>query len=431
MKKIYSTAAIILSVIMLLTLSGLTAFADGVGNNEHQSGDYTYWLNDDGNAEIAKYTGSETKLVIPDELDGHPVTTIGYEALKGSSLVEVTIPNSIKYIYNEAFAYSQLEKININAEGAKIACGAFYETKFYNDKSNWEDGMLYIGKYFMAIDHEKLGKLEGEGDERGYTYDIKVKNGTEYIATGLFGDFHLQVNSIKLTLPETVKKLCSGTLYNPDDCCPSIEVTILNKNMEIEDGALSCDLRVYDPETGEPTGDTALTIICYKGSTADAYAKKIKYDMYGNELPATKVRYLDDKAPEITDGKNAEYTQGKGTGLKFRSTAAYADFIRVEVDGKEIDKANYTVSEGSTVVELKPEYLAKLSAGKHTLAIVSKSGTAKTDFTVVETGSKKSGGSPKTGNKSELPLILTLIVISGTVIVTVPFTGKRKFKHSR
>ena len=430
MKKIYSTAAIILSVIMLLTLSGLTAFAEEVGTYEHQSGDYIYGLYDDDSAYIRKYTGSETKLVIPDELDGHPVTTINTGLLGDfSPVTEVTIPKGIKRIERQAFsgAESKLEKININAEGIYIDCDAFYETKFYNDKSNWEDGMLYIGKYFLAIDHEKLGKLEGEGDEIGYTYDIKVKSGTEYIASDFFGYFNLQVNSIKLTLPETVKKLCDGTLYNPDGCCPSIEVTILNKNMEIEDGALSCDLNVYDPETGKPTGDTALTIICYKGSTADAYAKKINYY---TKLP-TKVRYLDDKAPEITDGKNAEYTQGKGTGLKFRSTAAYADFIRVEVDGKEIDKANYTVSEGSTVVELKPEYLAKLSAGKHTLAIVSKSGTAKTDFTVVETGSKKSGGSPKTGNKSELPLILTLIVISGTVIVTVPFTGKRKFKHSR
>lgn len=62
MKKIYSTAAVILSVIMLLTLSGLTAFAEEGGNNGYQSGDYTYWLDDDGNAEIAKYTGSETNV---------------------------------------------------------------------------------------------------------------------------------------------------------------------------------------------------------------------------------------------------------------------------------------------------------------------------------------------------------------------------------
>lgn len=49
---------------------------------------------------------------------------------------------------------------------------------------------------------------------------------------------------------------------------------------------------------------------------------------------------------------------------------------------KNLDAANYTVKEGSTIVTLKAEYLETLSVGKHTLAIVSDTGTAAAEFTI-------------------------------------------------
>ena len=67
----------------------------------------------------------------------------------------------------------------------------------------------------------------------------------------------------------------------------------------------------------------------------------------------------------------------------FTSNAAFADFLKVQVDGKDVDASNYTVKEGSTIVTLNASYLETLSAGKHTLAIVSDTGTAETEFTVL------------------------------------------------
>ena len=64
------------------------------------------------------------------------------------------------------------------------------------------------------------------------------------------------------------------------------------------------------------------------------------------------------------------------------SNAAYEYFQKVQVDGKDLDVSNYTVKEGSTIVTLKAEYLETPSVGKHTLAIVSETGTATTEFTV-------------------------------------------------
>ena len=45
--------------------------------------------------------------------------------------------------------------------------------------------------------------------------------------------------------------------------------------------------------------------------------------------------------------------EGSADGLKFKSNAEYANFLKVLVDNAEITAENYEVKEGSTVVTLK------------------------------------------------------------------------------
>lgn len=68
----------------------------------------------------------------------------------------------------------------------------------------------------------------------------------------------------------------------------------------------------------------------------------------------------------------------------FRSDAEFGKFQSVAVDGSIIAAANYTASSGSTVVVLKPEYIATLAAGTHTMRINSTDGYAESTFTVAE-----------------------------------------------
>lgn len=89
-----------------------------------------------------------------------------------------------------------------------------------------------------------------------------------------------------------------------------------------------------------------------------------------------------DFTPAIIAGADATWQKGSGKDLAFTSNAAYGDFQKVQVDGKDVDAANYSVGEGSTVVTLKASYLETLSAGKHTLGIVSETGAAETEFTI-------------------------------------------------
>lgn len=86
--------------------------------------------------------------------------------------------------------------------------------------------------------------------------------------------------------------------------------------------------------------------------------------------------------PKITAGDGAAVTQGEKKELAFTSDASFADFLRVELDGTTLEEKNYTKREGSTIITLNRDFVAALSAGEHTLAIVSQHGTATAKFTV-------------------------------------------------
>ena len=82
------------------------------------------------------------------------------------------------------------------------------------------------------------------------------------------------------------------------------------------------------------------------------------------------------------DARSAtDYTDGI-YGLTFRSSASFASFRGVRVDGKTIAPSNYIAEEGSIVVYLKAVYLQTLKPGKHTVTILSSEGDATMSFTI-------------------------------------------------
>lgn len=148
----------------------------------------------------------------------------------------------------------------------------------------------------------------------------------------------------------------------------------------------------------------------------DAMAKAIE-----DAIAALKESFT----PRIIAGANSTWQKGSSEGLSVTSNAAYADFLKVQVDGKDLGTAHYTVKEGSTIVTLKPEYLATLSVGKHMLAIVSSSGTAATDFVIANAASV-----PQTGDSSQIGLWMALMVVSALGIFGA-MASSRKKKYSK
>lgn len=92
-------------------------------------GDYVYYV---GNgAEIIKYTGYKTDVVLPDEILSEPVTRIGSNAFADNQKINsVLLPNTVEKIGLNAFANcTRLRKINLPASVKTIESYAFYDAK--------------------------------------------------------------------------------------------------------------------------------------------------------------------------------------------------------------------------------------------------------------------------------------------------------------
>ena len=114
---------------------------------------------------------------------------------------------------------------------------------------------------------------------------------------------------------------------------------------------------------------------------------------------------------DILDGAGSSWTQNTDGSLAIRGSGEISKFREVKVDGVTVDPVNYTVTEGSTIITFKPEYLKSLSAGNHSFELVWTDGTAATNFTVAE-NADQSAKSPKTGEDFSMALCTALLLVS-------------------
>lgn len=174
------------------------------------------------------------------------------------------------------------------------------------------------------------------------------------------------------------------------------------------------------------TGDEVCTV-CHQVITPGKALEKLPHDYKGGTC--TMCGALDSAfKPVITAGANGTWHKGSKDGLSITSNAAFGDFIKVQVDGKDLDPSHYTVKEGSTIVTLKPSYLETLSVGKHTLSIVSKTGTATTTFTILNPDGNPQ--IPPTGDRNHIALWMGLLATCG-ILLTAGLWYNRKRKSNK
>src|SRR4051794_13688619 len=68
------------------------------------AGDYTYAINDLGSVTIDGYTGPGGAVVIPDRIDGFPVSSIGPFSFCNTSLTSILIPEGVTSVGASAFS---------------------------------------------------------------------------------------------------------------------------------------------------------------------------------------------------------------------------------------------------------------------------------------------------------------------------------------
>ena len=169
------------------------------------------------------------------------------------------------------------------------------------------------------------------------------------------------------------------------------------------------------PEATTPTPDPAPATSAPAASTTTAPAASAA-------AAPVQVAY------DILDGAGSSWMQNTDGSLAIRGSGEIPKFREVKVDGVTVDPVNYTVTEGSTIITFKPEYLKSLSAGNHSFELVWTDGTAATNFTVAE-NADHSAKSPKTGEDFSRTLCTVLLMVSCAGLAGM--FAKRKRNHAR
>ena len=108
-KHAKQTLAVVLTLALMLSLVVLpTAAVESTAVSSGEAlvfGDYEYISLDDGTVKITGYTGSNTEIVIPSEIEGMAVISVGESAFEDcTGLTSVIIPDGVTSICYEAFS---------------------------------------------------------------------------------------------------------------------------------------------------------------------------------------------------------------------------------------------------------------------------------------------------------------------------------------
>ena len=135
---------------------------------------------------------------------------------------------------------------------------------------------------------------------------------------------------------------------------------------------------------------------------------------------------------DMTDAKGKLYTytiagtngnrwsQGSKTGMPFKANGHIDLYVKVLVDGAEVDPANYELKSGSTLITLSQSYMSKLKKGDHTIVAVYTDGqTSAYTFRVVAKSII-----PQTGDM--IMASVAVMALSGAAIVVLLLLKKRK-----
>lgn len=125
----------------------------------------------------------------------------------------------------------------------------------------------------------------------------------------------------------------------------------------------------------------------------------------------------------IIAGNGSKWTVGNDGSITMTVNGSVEKFMGIEVDGKAVDAASYTVKSGSTIISLKPEYLNTLSVGKHTLTVIYTDGEVSGEFEILKDTETPT---PDTGDNNNMALWITLMFIAACGLTGVMAYGRKK-----
>ena len=264
MKKI----GILLTTVIMMMLFAVSVSAKEIAPTG-KCGDNVYWSYNSSTGELVisgegammDYSGSNSPFYdsnIKSVVIESGVTTIGEWAFYYCYIfTNVAIPDSVTTIGSYAFrCCSSLTSIIIPDSITTIAHSAFADTGYYNNSSNWENSVLYIGKYLIKA-------------ESSFSGSYTIKEGTKLIANSAFGNC---ASLTGVTIPDSVTNIGEQAFHS---CTILTSVTIPDSVTTIDLAAFhSCTslTSVRIPESVRTIGNYAfyycihLTDVYYVGT---------------------------------------------------------------------------------------------------------------------------------------------------------------------
>ena len=174
------------SVVFLAVLLLISGFAGGTQASAREyvpdttpvqvSGNYAYKLYTGGTLEIVDYSGQEADIVIPSELAGNPVTTVGSEAFAYYEMKSLTIPEGVS-VSGRAFEYCEISDFLSLPKGIVIETRAFEYASLPEAVVIPEDARIDGDCFSYCEDLETLFVSAGatlKGDAFSYSEDLKT-----------------------------------------------------------------------------------------------------------------------------------------------------------------------------------------------------------------------------------------------------------------
>ncbi len=264
---------------------------------------------ENGTLEIVGYYGDDrdtmTDIVIPAEIDGKSITSIGDSAFNNcKSLESVTIPNNVTII--ESFAFSDCKNLAyVSLSDGLTEIGDYAFKNCPNIKEiTIPNSVFLIGSYALGFYGEKEGALKVDnfiitGYKNSAAYAYARDNGFKFVSLGevdnafayrevedgtleIFDYYGDKAELTKLYIPAEIdgKKVTSIGLWAFDDCINLKSVTIPKSITSIEYNAFGY---YYDMETYDTKKVDGFTITGYAGTAAEDYANENGFEFIALE----------------------------------------------------------------------------------------------------------------------------------------------------
>lgn len=221
------------AMICALTLLCVIAALLTAGAKAETSGVFEYVLLENGDAKITQWNGEDnTELIIPNELDGHPVTRIGASAISEKRLTSVRFPSHSMALERNAFYSSTIESLSLPSDIDYIEMPAFFCCTVYNLEYPSGTDSVTIWPVFSnshiynvqlpgsvieigLLDDESIRLYEGIYGMLYSVLHIDIPEGVRFLGHGAFAGAEFE----KAILPDSIERVVG----NPFGGCQLLE----------------------------------------------------------------------------------------------------------------------------------------------------------------------------------------------------------------